>query len=558
MKLAPWGEYRPDVADINGNHTRVIDNVLPRGDGYGPVKDLEAYSAALGATCRGAFRALNSDGSITVFAATATKLYKMDNTALTFENVSKTAGAHNYALPSDQQWQWAQYDDFVITVQGGDAPQVFEVGVSTNFADLAGSPPICKYISIVNEFVVLTGLVSFPYRAQWSGRSAPTTWTSGVTESDYQDFVDGGPTGPLGGGEHSGLLIQTTAMRRMTYQPGNPVIFSFDRVSDEIGILAPYSMVRAGQRIFFLSNAGFQMSIDGGIPTPIGKERVDNTFIGEWDDNNLQLTMGFADPRGPRVFFAYKTTAGEADLFNKILCYDYVLDRWTPISHFTGEFITSLAQVATTLEELDDLVSVVVTGDTTDTDDGITNLSSIAGLYVGMFITGDGIPADATIVSIDGADSITISDNATATDTGVTLSFGGSLDSLDVSSLDAFPVAFGREIAIFNDEHKLGFLTGDNIEATLETPEQGETNSQIFVSGGYPVSDADTIYGQASFRGRLGSAREWTEEQPMDDAGLIPARIDTRFSRLRNRIPASTSWTYSSGVLPLIAQTGKR
>jgi hypothetical protein len=557
MKLLPWGEYRPDVADIVGDHTRVIDNVVPRGDGYGPIKDVEAYSAALGSACRGAFRALNSDGSITMFAGTATSLYKMDNEDLTWTNISKTAGAFNYTVADDQQWQWAQYDDYVFAVHGGDAPQVFELGVSTYFADLGGSPPNARYVAIVSEFVVLTGLTSFPFRIQWSGRSAPTTWTSGTTESDYQDFADGGPTGPVGGGEQSALVLQTGAMRRMTYQPGNPVIFSFDRISEDIGIEAPYTLVKSGQRMFFFSNAGFQMSVDGNVPTPIGKERVDNTFLGLWDDDNPQLTFGFSDPRGTRIFFAYKSNAETASVFDSILVYDWVLERWSPITGISGEFVTSLAQVGQTLEGLDDLSSISFSGDTTDTSDVIDNIADTSSLYVGMWITGTGIPADATIVSIDSGTQITISANATATGT-VTLTFGGSLDSLDVSSLDAFPAAFGKEIAVFDTTHKMGFLVGDNLEATLETPEQGEAISQQFISGCYPISDAPTIYGQVSSRANLGAARAWNTEAARDSAGLIPARVDTKFARYRNRIPSGTVWTYSSGVAPLSVPTGQR
>ena len=56
MKL-PWGEYRPDVTDLDGKLTRFLLNVVPRGDGYGPFSALEVLTAALPAPCRGAFMA---------------------------------------------------------------------------------------------------------------------------------------------------------------------------------------------------------------------------------------------------------------------------------------------------------------------------------------------------------------------------------------------------------------------------------------------------------------------------------------------------------------------
>jgi hypothetical protein len=36
MPLLPFGEYKPDVSDYEGQATKNVRNVLPRGDGYGP------------------------------------------------------------------------------------------------------------------------------------------------------------------------------------------------------------------------------------------------------------------------------------------------------------------------------------------------------------------------------------------------------------------------------------------------------------------------------------------------------------------------------------------
>ena len=56
-------------------------------------------------------------------------------------------------------------------------PQVFDLTSSSAFADLGGSPPQARYIAMVGRFVVLSGLLSTPYRIQWSGLNATTTWT---------------------------------------------------------------------------------------------------------------------------------------------------------------------------------------------------------------------------------------------------------------------------------------------------------------------------------------------------------------------------------------------
>src|SRR5207247_1060039 len=188
---------------------------------------------------------------ITVFAATATDLYRLNNSTFAWLNVSKGAGApsgeggfggesdpgaNNYsAIPTGDQWQFAQFNNFVIAVQINVAPQVFDLTSSTNFADLAGSPPQARYVAVVGRFLVLSGLgSSTPYRIQWSGLNATTTWTPGVNQSDFQDFPDGGIVRGVAGGEY-GVVFQHAAVRRMTSARASPVRCQFDRLSEEIG-----------------------------------------------------------------------------------------------------------------------------------------------------------------------------------------------------------------------------------------------------------------------------------------------------------------------------------
>jgi hypothetical protein len=352
----PFGEFRPDVSDYQGAHSGRIDNVLPRGDGYGPFPDFTAFTSALPAVCRGFFVARNADASVTIFAGTATRLYRLNNTDFTFTDVSK-GGAVYPGLSASDQWQFAQFNSLVVAVQANAPPQVYDLTSSTAFADLGGSPPQARYVAVVGRFLVLSGLLSQPYRIQWSGLNALTTWTAGVNQSDFQDLPDGGITRGVAGGEF-GVIFQDAAIRRMTYAPGSPVIFQLDRIAEDKGLYAPLSLIRAGDRILFLSPQGFNMMQSGGLPVPIGKERVDRTFFADVDSASLQLIIGAADPRGSRVFWAYKSLAGTTGLFDRMLCYDWALDRWTRIA-MMGEYLATLSKPGLTLENLDTISSSV-------------------------------------------------------------------------------------------------------------------------------------------------------------------------------------------------------
>jgi hypothetical protein len=260
------------------------------------------------------------------------------------------------ALSGTAQWQFAQTGNLVFATQANAVLQVFDLSSSTAFAVSAGSPPQAAYIAVVGRFLVLSGLLSTPYRIQWSGLNsfnASASWTSGINSSDFQDFPDGGIVRGVAGGE-AGIVFQDQAIRRMSYVPGSPIIFQIDRITQDKGLFAPYSIIRAGEIIFFYAGQGFHKIVPGGIPEQIGREKVDRTFLLDLDKGNLQLFMGAADPRSTRVYWAYKSVSGTVGTYDKLLGYDYLLDRFFPVMA-TGEYLLGISQTGLTLENLDSI-----------------------------------------------------------------------------------------------------------------------------------------------------------------------------------------------------------
>lgn len=487
------GEYRPDLSDNLSPYTRTLLNVLPRSDGYGPFPDIARFTSALPAACRGYFYARNSDGSITVFAGTATKLYKLSNTDFTWSDVSKGGSAYS-ALPNADQWQFVQFNSLVFATQIGTVLQVFNLSSPSAFADAAGSPPQARYISVVGRFLVLTGIQNQASRVQWSGLNnvnASTSWDNVTLQSNYQDLPDGGLVRGVGGGE-SGLITQDAALRRMTYVPGNPVVFQFDRISEEKGIFAPISLTRSGDRLFWLGVDGLKMLAPGGNPQPIGKDRVDTTLFADMDQSALQLCIGASDPSATRWYLAYKSKAGQTGRFDKMLCYDWAIDRFTPIA-VNGEYLASLAKPGLTLESLDAIAP------------------------------------------------------------------GGSLDALTFS-LDDISSAAAAQLSIINTSHILGFFSGSNLEAIIETAEQviDTEGHRVFIRGFRPITDAPSLYGSISQRSNLQAAATYTGENALNVHGICPVRRSTRYVRARLRIPAGLSWTNIQAIEPDFVREGGR
>ncbi len=578
MTLLPFPEYAPDLSPYGQEESSTVQNVFPRKDGYGPAQAAAVLSQALPAACRGAYVARNADSTITIYAATSNRLFKMNNTDFSWTPVSKVlaltsitgspgvavftktshgmsigdaivlstsntlptgltvgtvyyiattsfttgvfkvsttlaganagtglvsissagSGTHsitaNYtALPTGDQWQFAQFNNFLFATQINTPLQVIDLTAATAFADGAGSPPQSRYISVVGHFLALSGMgSSTPYRLQWSGLddvNSATSWTSGLNQSDFQDFGDGGVVRGVSGSEFSGIVFQDSALRRMTYVGGD-LVFQFERITEAKGLYAPYSVVHGGDQTFFLGTDGFKVVAPGGYPSAIGKERVDRTFFNDVDPSQLQYIIGAVDPKTTRVYWSYKPQSGVSGLFSKVLVYDYALDKWGLIISWTGEYFATMAKPGLTLENLDSINSSI--------------------------------------------DALTF-----------------SLDDVSTGVLSA--------PAIFDSTHSMSLLSGSNLEATLDTSEKANPDSRrLRVQGLRPDTDAPTVYGSVGTRENLQGTLVYSTEQLVDARGLCIANISTRLARGRLRIPAGTLWSVAQGVEPFFANEGKR
>jgi putative photosynthetic complex assembly protein len=191
--------------------------------------------------------------------------------------------------------------------------------------------------------------------------------------------------------------------------------------------------------VFFFANKGFYSIDASGSMTPIGRERVDRTFLADFDATDHSLLQAAADPRSNRVFFAYKSQDNALKTMDKGLVYDYILDRWSPVT-FDAEIITSLAKPGITLEGLATIGSRAVSN-AVDNGAGLVRLTVSA---TTSWATGD-IKTIASVggtTEANGTFTITVID-ATTNEVAVVLAPGsngflrGALRALTRSRLAA-------------------------------------------------------------------------------------------------------------------------
>jgi len=354
--MIEFGDLQADLPTFQNNGALKVDNVIPLKKGYKALPGFQALSGTgLTSSAVGLFTSFSAGGS-TNYAGDSTKLYQMDS-SLVFQDISKVGGYSNSTTENARDfWAFTQFGSNIIGTNYANNIQKFEEGVDSAFSDLVSLK--AKYIAVVRDFVVVgytdESGTTYNQRVKWSGINDSSTWTpSQTTQSGYQDIVGShGNIQQIVGGESSGIVFMEKAIYRMSYV-GVPLIFQFDKIADSIGAFAPKSVASFGNMIFFLAQDGFYKLTGGQQLTPIGNGRVDNFFFDDLSSNLDGITSAI-DPNNSIVVWSYRGSGATGTTNNKLLIYNYAVDKWSTGSGQDLEFMASASQEAfTTLESLD-------------------------------------------------------------------------------------------------------------------------------------------------------------------------------------------------------------
>lgn len=339
----PFSDFRPDASPFNPSAALSTTNAIPVGDGWGPAKSFAAFSSALPAQCYGGIDARNNADSYSFFAFTTASMHKYDTTTLGWDDVTPTAGATN--LPNGDLWSATTYGrEYVVATNENDGPQVFQLGTSTEFAALSGSPPAAKYVHELGEYLILSHLASDSHGLQWSGIGDITKWTLGQDGSNNQTFPSGGPIQGLVPSERGAYIFQQEVIRQMIFTPQGSYAFMFNIANPARGCVSPGSIVQANSTVFYLDEDGFYMGVEG---VAIGAEKVNRYFLSAVDENFINQVQGSSDPANKIVWWRYRKTDGTYEM----LGYDWQLGRWCKRDDNVN-FLISIHSPGYTLEGL--------------------------------------------------------------------------------------------------------------------------------------------------------------------------------------------------------------
>ena len=161
-------------------------------------------------------------------------------------------------------WEFLRWRNQVFATNYTDNPQFIDLGGAI-FADLTTALRI-KHWAVVRSFVMAGWTEDasdgdVPWRVRWCAFGDPTDWApSPVTLADFEDLSQKKIQRVFGG--EQGVIMQDTAITRATFV-GTPVVFQFDEVISDVGLIAPGAAVQLGDRIYFLSEKGFYELVAG-------------------------------------------------------------------------------------------------------------------------------------------------------------------------------------------------------------------------------------------------------------------------------------------------------
>ena len=185
-----------------------------------------------------------------------------------------------------------------------------------------------------------------------------------MRQSDFQDLESselGHLRGIVGGNLSGadGAAIFERGVVRIAYV-GSPAIFSFAVAEGAAGTASPWSIVSrrmpapSGARsvAYWYSDSGF-LAFDGAAALNIGAQKFDRFVYEDLQAARRAQMVGVAVPYANLIVWAYHGAGTASSLYNRLLVYNYELNRGTLCELQPFEWLQGNISSSLTLDDLD-------------------------------------------------------------------------------------------------------------------------------------------------------------------------------------------------------------
>lgn len=331
----PFGEWLPDLPPLLNQQTLTIcKNVLPIMGGYGPAPNLSALdSFALSAAPVGALRGKLTDGTNFFIAGTSTTLERRLDAS--WSDISRAAGYTHIGTRS--RWSMAQMGTGAFASNQAQPMQGIDLASETVFSDVTGAPR-ANQLEVAEQFLWAGDLFDSVLGVArdavgWSeignGFSWPDITTDAATAalSGRQRLEgDGGFVTGIVSGAEVVAVFQEDAIHRADFV-GNDIVWQFNRMETHQGLVIPGAAVAIERGVFYIAEDGFRV-FDYTRSQNIGKDRVNDWWQDDYDNDYPDSVTVTRDPGETRVRVSYAGAGNTSGRPNRILIWDYMLNRF--------------------------------------------------------------------------------------------------------------------------------------------------------------------------------------------------------------------------------------
>jgi hypothetical protein len=106
-------------------------------------------------------------------------------------------------------------------------------------------------------------------------------------------------------------------------------------------------------------------------------------------------------------------------------------------------------------------------------------------------------------------------------------------------------------LAGFDTDHKLGYFSGANLAARIDTKDvQLVPGRKALVRGVRPVIEGNNVEPEikVGYRNNISDPLQWVDASFINNNGYCPVRANGRYHRIRTVIPAGSTWTLARGI----------
>jgi hypothetical protein len=487
-----FGAWEPDAALLNGQQAPEARNVIPAKRGYRsmPGMDKGRY-AALSDPALEMFSTKQMDGTILTYAATSDDIYALEGGVWT---------SRYSATPLTDGRYFVQYGDEMYALWGTQLVRQAAYGQAFEAVTLAngyvGDAPAGAVLGTIRDFLVIGQLSSTQNAIQWSGIDRPDTWyapgsnNAQYVQSDIQVFPVGGNVQTIVGAVGG---VDGLIFLERAIQRATYVGPPYIFQFDPIDWQQGALSPKSPVvcgQMCFFLSEDGWKATDGASVRPIGLERVDRWFFSKCDSERIKEVRGVHDARHRLAVWSFPTSGAPSGTHDMLLIYSYALDKWS-YAQINVECLFGDYTRGMTLEQLDSLSE---------------------------FQTDDGMDVEAP-----------------------------SLDS------EAFKNGM-RLLGCVDTNHTMGALTGQPLEAVIDTAEYG--GSRMMVHGFRPLVDSGNAQAMPIWRILQKYGRKNGKYSSQQRDGVCYQHLSCDYVSARIKIPAAEEWRNAVAVEALIEEEG--